>query len=540
MALYSIDPLSTNSWNEIQKHFDEIHDVDVRNLFRIDKDRFTKFSIQLDDLFFDFSKNRLTNKTLDLLVQLANEVQLQDAIEKYFSGDIINETENRAVLHTALRAPKGDVVKFGNKNIVNEVHNVRVKIKKFSREVISGARTGFTNKPITDVVNIGIGGSDLGPRFVTEALTHYKNHLNTHFVSNIDGDYLHHLLQKLNPETTLFIVVSKTFTTDETLSNATTIKDWFLKKGCILDIERHFIAVTSNVKQAESFGIAAENIFPMWDWVGGRYSLWSAVGLSIALSIGYKNFESLLEGAFEIDTHFKTADFKENIPVVMALLSIWYNNFYLAETEAVIGYSEYLERFPSYLQQLVMESNGKSIDRSGKNIDYQTGSIIWGSCGSNAQHAFFQLIHQGTKLIPIDFIGFINPLVPQNTHHNKLMANLFSQVDALLAGRSKEEIGFMEINDDQRAYKYFAGNKPSTTILFESLSPKSIGKLIALYEHKTFVQGVIWNIYSYDQFGVELGKQICSKIFENNLKDLNENELFFTNQILNYYNKNKK
>lgn len=540
MALYSIDPLSTNSWNEIQKHFDEIHDVDVRNLFRIDKDRFTKFSIQLDDLFFDFSKNRLTNKTLDLLVQLANEVQLQDAIEKYFSGDIINETENRAVLHTALRAPKGDVVKFGNKNIVNEVHNVRVKIKKFSREVISGARTGFTNKPITDVVNIGIGGSDLGPRFVTEALTHYKNHLNTHFVSNIDGDYLHHLLQKLNPETTLFIVVSKTFTTDETLSNATTIKDWFLKKGCILDIERHFIAVTSNVKQAESFGIAAENIFPMWDWVGGRYSLWSAVGLSIALSIGYKNFESLLEGAFEIDTHFKTADFKENIPVVMALLSIWYNNFYLAETEAVIGYSEYLERFPSYLQQLVMESNGKSIDRSGKNVDYQTGAIIWGSCGSNAQHAFFQLIHQGTKLIPIDFIGFINPLVPQNTHHNKLMANLFSQVDALLAGRSKEEIGFMEINDDQRAYKYFAGNKPSTTILFESLSPKSIGKLIALYEHKTFVQGVIWNIYSYDQFGVELGKQICSKIFENNLKDLNENELFFTNQILNYYNKNKK
>lgn len=539
MALYSINPTATSAWQKLVEHFDNIQDVDVRNLFRIDKDRFSKFSIEIDEILFDFSKNRITDKTIALLLDLANEVELKQAIDKYFSGDIINVTENRAVLHTALRAPKGQVIKVGNKNINTDIQSVKTKIKKFVKEITSGTRRGFSNKQITDVVNIGIGGSDLGPRFVTEALSFYKNNLKTHFVSNIDGDYLHDLLKKLNPETTLFIVVSKTFTTNETLTNATTIKDWFLKKGCILDIERHFVAVTSNIRLAESFGIASENIFPMWDWVGGRYSLWSAVGLSIALSIGYKNFELLLEGASQIDEHFKETPFQENIPVVMALLSIWYGNFYKSQTEAVIGYSQYLERFPSYLQQLVMESNGKFVDRLGKQVTYQTGTIIWGDCGSNAQHAFFQLLHQGTKLIPIDFIGFVNSLHNDVEHQNKLMANLFAQSDSLLSGRTKEDVDFLEKNESIKPYMYFEGNKPSSTLLFDKLTPQNLGKLIAIYEHKTFVQGVIWNIYSYDQYGVELGKNIFSKIFDNNSKKILENELFFTNQILKYYNQKK-
>lgn len=536
MALYSVNPLSTNAWKNLQEHFETIKDLDVRNLFKIDTDRFSKFSIQDQELLLDFSKNKITDKTFSLLLELAHEVKLQESIDKYFTGDIINVTENRAVLHTALRCPKGQVLKLGNKNIITDVQAVKLKIKKFVKEITSGARRGFSNKQITDVVNIGIGGSDLGPRFVTEALSFYKNNLNTHFVSNIDGDYIHDLLKTLNPETTLFIVVSKTFTTDETLTNATTIKDWFLKKGCILDIERHFVAVTSNVKLAESFGIASDNIFPMWDWVGGRYSLWSAVGLSIALSIGYKNFELLLEGGHQMDQHFREAPFKSNIPVVLALLSIWYANFHKAETEAIIGYSQYLERLPNFLQQLVMESNGKFIDRNGKEVNYQTGTVIWGDCGTNAQHAFFQHIHQGTKLIPVDFIGFVNSLHQDKLHHNKLMANLFAQTDALLSGRNREEVDFTEQDDKLKPYKYFKGNKPSNTLLFDKLTPQNLGKLIAMYEHKTFVQGVIWNIYSYDQFGVELGKNIFAKIFEDNSKNILENELFFTNQILKYYN----
>ena len=541
MALISINPKSTKSWIDLQNHFDEVKDIDVRELFQIDENRFSKYSVEIDNLLLDYSKNRVTDKTLELLFNLADEAGLKNAIDKYFSGDLINVTENRAVLHTALRAPKGEQVKLGSKNIINDVHAVRVKMKKFVREVTSGARKGFSNKPITDVVNIGIGGSDLGPRFVTEALSYYKNQLNVHFISNIDPDFIQDLLLKLNPETTLFVVVSKTFTTDETITNATVCKNWFLKKGSILDIERHFVAVTSNVKLAESFGIAAENVFPMWDWVGGRYSLWSAVGLSIALGIGYKNFELLLEGASEMDHHFKNTPIQQNIPTILALLSIWYNNFYGSETEVVVPYSQYLERLPAFLQQLSMESNGKSVDRNGNEVDYQTGNVIWGDCGSNAQHAFFQLLHQGTKLIPADFIGFINPLHEGSSlQHDKLMVNLFAQVDSLLSGRSQSELDPINTKSIQKPYKVFVGNKPSNVILLKKLDPKTIGMLLAMYEHKTFVQGVIWNIYSFDQFGVELGKQRFGQIFKNNSINTNKSGLFFTNEILNFYLKHKK
>lgn len=541
MALISINPKSTKSWTDLQNHFDEVKDVDVRELFKIDEKRYSKYSIEIDNFLLDYSKNRVTDKTLELLFNLANEAGLPNAIEKYFTGDIINVTENRAVLHTALRAVKGEQVKVGNKNIINDVHAVRVKIKKFVREITSGIRKGFSNKAITDVVNIGIGGSDLGPRFVTETLAYYKNHLNVHFISNIDPDYLQDLLLKLNPETTLFVVVSKTFSTDETISNATVCKNWFLKKGSILDIERHFVSVTSNIKLAESFGIATENIFPMWDWVGGRYSLWSSVGLSIALSIGYKNFELLLDGAYEMDLHFKNTPLNQNIPVVLALLSIWYNNFYESETEVVVPYSQYLERLPAFLQQLSMESNGKSVDRNGNPIDYQTGNVIWGDCGSNVQHAFFQLIHQGTKLIPADFIGFINPLHEGGSvQHDKLMVNLFAQVDSLLSGRSLQDLDAIKVQSIQKPYKTFVGNKPSNVILLEKLDPKTIGMLLSMYEHKTFSQGVIWNIYSFDQFGVELGKERFNQIFENNSIKKSKHNLFFTNEILNYYLNHKK
>lgn len=540
MALISINPKSTKSWLELQTHFAEVKDVDVRELFKIDENRFSNYSIKIDNLFVDYSKNRITDKTLALLFNLADEAGLKNAIDKYFSGDTINVTENRAVLHTALRTPKGEQIKVGSKNIINDVHAVRIKIKKFVKEIISGQRTGFTNKPITDIVNIGIGGSDLGPRFVTEALSFYKNHLNTHFVSNIDPDYLQDLLKRLNPETTLFVVVSKTFSTDETITNATVCKNWFLAKGCILDVERHFVAVTSNIKLAESFGITTENIFPMWDWVGGRYSLWSAVGLSIALGIGYKNFELLLEGAYEMDLHFKNTTFSHNIPVVLALVSIWYTNFFETETEAVIPYSQYLERLPAFLQQLVMESNGKSVDRNGNVIDYQTGNVIWGDCGSNAQHAFFQLIHQGTKLIPVDFIGFMKPLHNSvSTQHEKLMANLFAQIDSLMSGRSVKDLDATSTISIQKPHQIFEGNKPSTVFLFDKNDPKSLGMLLSMYEHKTFVQGVIWNIYSFDQFGVELGKQRFNEIFTNNSIKNQKNKLYFTNEILNTYLKHK-
>ena len=517
--LKNSNPTQTNAWKALQKHFAEVKDRHTLSLFEKDAARADKFSIQWHDFYVDYSKNRIDEQTLKLLVNLAEECGLKDAIGKYFGGDLINNTEKRAVLHTALRAPENSVVNVDGKNVMPEVAAVKHKMKQFSEEVIAGKRKGFTVKAFTDVVNIGIGGSDLGPAMVTEALKFYKNHLNVHFISNVDGDHVLETIKHLNPETTLIVIVSKTFTTLETLSNALTVKEWFLKAGSEKDIAKHFVAVSTNLQEIDKFGIDPDNVFPMWDWVGGRFSLWSAVGLSIALSVGYDNFEKLLKGAHAMDEHFRTAPFEKNIPVVLALLSVWYNNFYGAESQAIIPYTQYLQRFAAYLQQGIMESNGKQTDRDGNAIPYQTGVIIWGEPGTNSQHAFFQLIHQGTKLIPTDFIGFKHSLHGNADHHNKLMANFFAQTEALLKGKTEAEVRKEmgdKVNEALVPFKVFTGNRPTTSFLIDKLTPESLGSLIAMYEHKIFVEGVIWNIYSYDQWGVELGKQLASKI----LKDI--------------------
>ena len=517
--LKNSNPTQTNAWKALQKHFAEVKDRHTLSLFEEDAARADKFSIQWHDFYVDYSKNRIDEQTLKLLVNLAEECGLKDAIGKYFGGDLINNTEKRAVLHTALRAPENSVVNVDGKNVMPEVAAVKHKMKQFSEEVIAGKRKGFTGKAFTDVVNIGIGGSDLGPAMVTEALKFYKNHLNVHFISNVDGDHVLETIKHLNPETTLIVIVSKTFTTLETLSNALTVKEWFLKAGSGKDIAKHFVAVSTNLQEIDKFGIDPDNVFPMWDWVGGRFSLWSAVGLSIALSVGYDNFEKLLKGAHAMDEHFRTAPFEKNIPVVLALLSVWYNNFYGAESQAIIPYTQYLHRFAAYLQQGIMESNGKQTDRDGNAIPYQTGVIIWGEPGTNSQHAFFQLIHQGTKLIPTDFIGFKHSLHGNADHHNKLMANFFAQTEALLKGKTEAEVRKEmgdKVNEALVPFKVFTGNRPTTSFLIDKLTPESLGSLIAMYEHKIFVEGVIWNIYSYDQWGVELGKQLASKI----LKDI--------------------
>lgn len=520
MALPTINPTTTEAWKKLQKHYQETKDVHLRELFAKNENRGKKFAIRLNDFLVDYSKNRITDETLKLLLELADEVGLKDAIKSYFGGELINQTEGRAVLHTALRAKKGDTILVDGENIVDEVFEVKEKIKSFSEAVISGARKGYTGKAFTDIVNIGIGGSDLGPVMVTEALKFYQNDLKTHFVSNVDGDLVHEVLKELNPETTLFVIVSKSFTTQETLTNALTIKKWFLQSASEKDVADHFVAVSTNLEKIKEFGIDDDNVFPMWDWVGGRFSLWSAVGLSIALSVGYENFESLLEGAHEMDLHFKETPFEENIPVLLGLISVWYNNFYKAETEAIIPYTQYLHRFSAYLQQGIMESNGKSMDRSGNRVNYETGTIIWGEPGTNSQHAFFQLIHQGTKLIPTDFIGYKKSLHGDVDHHNKLMANYFAQTEALMNGKTSDEVK-NELKSQGLSgqelekllpFKIFEGNKPTNSILIEKLTPKSLGALIALYEHKIFVQGVVWNIFSYDQWGVELGKQLAKNI----------------------------
>ena len=528
MSLRNIDPTATPSWNVLQEQYNSTEIPHLKQLFVSDPDRAEKFTLQWKDFIVDFSKNRITQETLQTLFELADEVHLKDAIKKYFEGDAINQTEGRAVLHTALRAKRSDVVNVDGENVIPEVFRVKAHMKAFAEAVISGEKRGYTHKAFTDVVNIGIGGSDLGPAMVTEALKFYKNHLKVHFVSNVDGDHVHEVLKELDPETTLFVVVSKTFTTQETLSNAVTIKKWFLNHAEQKDVAQHFAAVSTNTEKIADFGIADENVFPMWDWVGGRFSLWSAVGLSIALAVGFDNFDALLNGANEMDEHFRTADFEENIPVVLALLSVWYNNFYGAETEAIIPYTQYLNRFSAYLQQGIMESNGKSVDRNGNRVPYQTGTIIWGEPGTNSQHAFFQLIHQGTKLIPADFIGFKESLHGDMDHHNKLMANFLAQTEALMNGKTEEQVRaefqakgiFGEEIQGILPFKVFEGNKPTNTILIDRLTPKSLGALIALYEHKIFVQGVIWNIFSYDQWGVELGKQLAGTI----LKDLQGSE----------------
>jgi glucose-6-phosphate isomerase len=522
MALPKINPSQIAAWQKIQDHFEKMNQTSMKDLFAADSERASKFHIQWNDFLVDYSKNIANQETLDLLLQLANEVQLKQAISSYFEGDIINQTENRAVLHTALRAKESAKVIVDGVNVMPEIYSVKNKIKNFSNEVISGNKKGFTGKSFTDIVNIGIGGSDLGPAMIVEALQFYKNHLNVHFVSNVDGDHVNEIIKKLNPETTLFVVVSKTFTTQETLSNAETIRSWFLQSATQEDVAKHFVAVSTNIQKVTEFGINPDNVFPMWDWVGGRFSLWSAVGLSVSLAVGFDNFDKLLKGANEMDEHFKNESFDKNIPVVLALLSIWYNNFFGAESEALIPYTQYLQKLAPYLQQGIMESNGKSIGRDGKSVNYQTGTIIWGEPGTNSQHAFFQLIHQGTKLIPTDFIGFKNSLYGNKDHHDKLMSNFFAQTEALLMGKTEAQVkaefekqGISgEKADFLLPFKVFTGNKPTNTILINKLTPEILGALVAMYEHKIFVQGIIWNIFSYDQWGVELGKQLANSILD--------------------------
>ncbi|MGC6430268.1 MAG: glucose-6-phosphate isomerase [Jejuia sp.] len=538
MALPSVNPITTTSWKKLEAHFEEVKSLKMKDLFAQDSERANKFTTQWEDFYVDFSKNRITEETFNYLLELAEDVKLKAAIESQFSGEKINQTEGRAVLHSALRAPESAVVKVDGINVITEVYKVKRKIEAFTKEVLQGERKGYTGKPFTHVVNIGIGGSDLGPAMVVDALQFYKNHLTTYFVSNVDGDHVNEVIKKLNPETTLFVIVSKTFTTQETISNANTIKSWFLESANEADIAKHFVAVSTNLDAVSNFGIDTNNIFPMWDWVGGRFSLWSAVGLSISLAVGYDNYASLLEGAHKMDEHFKNEDFKSNIPVVLGLISIWYNNFFNAESEAIIAYSQYLNQFATYLQQGIMESNGKSVDRNGNSIDYQTGTLIWGEPGTNSQHAFFQLIHQGTKLIPADFIGFVKSLHGNQDHQDKLTSNFLAQTEALLNGKTEAQVVAEGTSETITPFKVFEGNKPTNTIFIQKLTPESLGKLIAMYEHKIFVQGVIWNIYSYDQFGVELGKQLASKILKEFSGEAKSEHDSSTSNLLEYYKEN--
>ena len=547
MALNTVNPTETVAWKKLQAHYSEMQKASMQEMFQSDTSRTEKFNLKWNDFLIDYSKNIINQETLGLLLELAEETGLKNAIADYFNGGIINQTENRAVLHTALRAKESAVINVEGQNVVPEIYEVKNKIKAFTDEVTLGKRTGFTGKAFTDIVNIGIGGSDLGPAMAVEALRFYKNHLNVHFVSNVDGDHVNEIIKILNPETTLFVIASKTFTTQETLTNSETIRKWFLQSAKQEDVAKHFVAVSTNIAKVTEFGINPDNVFPMWDWVGGRFSLWSAVGLSISLAVGFENFDELLSGANQMDDHFKTADFDENIPVVLALLSVWYNNFFGAESEALIPYTQYLQKLAPYLQQGTMESNGKSVGRDGKTVGYQTGTIIWGEPGTNSQHAFFQLIHQGTKLIPTDFIGFIKPLYGDEDHHDKLMSNFFAQTEALLHGKTQEQVQAEfdkhGLAADKAAFllpfKVFAGNKPTNTILIQKLTPRTLGSLIALYEHKIFVQGIIWNIFSYDQWGVELGKQLANSILEEINSKKVKNHDSSTAFLLNHFLSNK-
>lgn len=531
MNFPSINPTETNAWKALKDHFESIKAEKMKDWFAKNPQRAEEFSIAWKDVYVDYSKNRITAETKQLLLNLADEVKLKDAIEAQFSGEKINQTEDREVLHTALRDAKTKVSVNGE-SISKDIQDNLDHMQSFSKSIINGDWKGHTGKPITDVVNIGIGGSDLGPQMVVDALQFYKNHLNVHFVSNVDGDHISETLKHLNPETTLFVIVSKTFTTQETLTNAKTARRWFLKNAEESAIAKHFVAVSTNATAIKEFGISEKNSFTMWNWVGGRFSLWSSVGLSISLAVGFNNFKQLLDGAKDMDSHFRNTEFSENIPVITALLTVWYNNFYGAESEAIIPYSQYLQKLAPYLQQGIMESNGKGIDRNGKQIDYETGTIIWGEPGTNSQHAFFQLIHQGTKLIPSDFIGFKSSLHGNTEHHDILMANYFAQTEALLQGKDEttvvSELKNKGLSESEikalTPFKIFEGNRPTTSILIDKLTPKSLGSLIAMYEHKLFVQGVIWNIFSYDQWGVELGKQLANTILE----DLNADGLKHT------------
>jgi len=515
-----IDFCSTDAYKALLKHFEQIKKENLRDLFK-DPKRFEDFSISFGDILLDYSKNRINSQTHDLLLQLAEECGLKEAIKQQFNGEIINETEGRAVLHTALRNPDRTGFILDGKDILTDIHGVLDKMEQFSDQVISGGWKGYSGKSITDIVNIGIGGSDLGPVMVTEALKAYSNHLKLHFVSNVDGSHIAEALKNLDPETTLFMIASKTFTTQETMANAYSARDWFLKSGGNeKDVAKHFVAISTNEAGVAKFGIDTANMFEFWDWVGGRYSLWSAIGLSIACGIGFKNFKELLAGAHEADKHFQNSDFRENIPVTLALLGIWYTNFFAAESQAILPYDQYMHRFAAYFQQGDMESNGKSNDRNGNPVNYQTGPVIWGEPGTNGQHAFYQLIHQGTKLIPCDFIAPAQSHNPISNHHQLLLSNFFAQTEALMNGKSREEVeeelkaagkNAQEI-EKLAPFKVFAGNRPTNSILIKKITPYTLGSLIAIYEHKIFVQGIIWNIFSYDQWGVELGKQLAGRI----------------------------
>ena len=519
--LPKIDFTTTQAYRYLADHYIDINAYSLKELFEQDPHRFEKFSLSLGDILLDYSKNRVNEQTIALLMQLARECQLDRAIEMMFSGKPINETEGRAVLHTALRNRSGSPVVVDGADIMPDIQAVLDRMRSFSNRVISGEWKGYTGQEITDVVNIGIGGSDLGPVMVSEALKSYKTRLNVHFVSNVDGTHMAETLQKLNPATTLFLIASKTFTTQETMANAHTARDWFLASGAESeDVAKHFAALSTNEKGVAEFGIDTQNMFEFWDWVGGRYSLWSAIGLSICLAIGYDNFEELLAGAEEADQHFRQSEFERNIPVILGVLGVWYNNFFDAESHAILPYDQYLHRFAAYFQQGDMESNGKYIDRSGKRVDYQTGPIIWGEPGTNGQHAFYQLIHQGTKLIPCDFIAPAISHNPIGQHHQMLLSNFFAQTEALMNGKAEEEVT-RELKDAGKSdaeierltpFKVFEGNRPTNSILLKQITPRSLGTLIALYEHKIFVQGVIWNIFSFDQWGVELGKQLAGRI----------------------------
>ncbi|MEJ0107063.1 MAG: glucose-6-phosphate isomerase [Bacteroidota bacterium] len=542
-----IDPLATDAWKQLQNHFEEIKSVRIKELFNNDPERFSKFSLQNGDILFDYSKNILTGQTLQLLLALAEETRVKDGIEAMFSGEKINETENRSVLHVALRNFSKTPFHSDGKDVMPEVRKVLRKMKKFSDAVHSGEHRGYTGKKIKYIVNIGIGGSDLGPLMVTEALKPYwVEGIQTFFVSNVDGTHIAETLKKVKPERTLFLIASKTFTTQETMTNAHTARQWFLKKAKDeKHIAKHFAALSTNEQDVVNFGIDKKNMFEFWDWVGGRYSLWSAIGLSIVLTIGYKNFEQLLKGAHHTDDHFHNTSFEQNIPVIMALVGLWYTNFFGSQTESILPYDQYMHRFSAYFQQGNMESNGKSVDRNGKVLDHSSGPVIWGEPGTNGQHAFYQLIHQGTVLIPCDFIAPAQTHNPIGDHHPKLLSNFFAQTEALMNGKSAEEaraeLAKTGLSEEQIArlvpFKVFSGNRPTNSFLIKKITPFTLGQIIALYEHKIFVQGIIWNIFSFDQWGVELGKQLANKILPELLQDDHSitNHDASTNGLINAY-----
>jgi glucose-6-phosphate isomerase len=547
--LPTLNPIEAAAWQKLEMIFLTLQATHMRELFQDDPDRFQKFSLQFEDILVDYSKNILNEEAMRLLFQLAEEVELKNAIDAMFRGERINQTENRSVLHIALRNRSNTPVIADGGNVMPEVNKVLDQMKTFSERVRSGAWKGFTGRPIKHIVNIGIGGSDLGPVMVTEALRPYWSNITPLFVSNVDGTHIAETLKKVDPETTLFIIASKTFTTQETMTNAETARAWFLTQTVNQgDVARHFVAVSTNQEAVTAFGINPENMFVFWDWVGGRYSLWSSIGLSIVCTIGFENFIQLLEGAHAMDNHFRDAPFGKNLPVILGMIGIWYNNFFAAGSEAILPYDQYLNRFAAYFQQGNMESNGKSVDRSGNPVMYQTGPVIWGEPGTNGQHAFYQLIHQGTKMIPCDFLAPAISHNPLGDHHDKLLSNFFAQTEALMKGKTAAEVrkeltdaGMSESDINfHTPFRVFEGNKPSNSILFKNLTPRTLGSLIALYEHKIFVQGVVWNIFSFDQWGVELGKVLAKKILHelqtSAAADAHDGS---TNGLINYFKRLK-